>query len=66
MVAAFTAWNFPVVLIARKVAPALAAGCSVVLRPSSEVPGCASLIMNPGRRGEYGGGCHRQYLSATD
>ncbi|NNS05708.1 NAD-dependent succinate-semialdehyde dehydrogenase [Erwinia sp. JH02] len=45
VVAAFTAWNFPVVLIARKVAPALAAGCSVVLRPSSEVPGCASLIM---------------------
>ncbi len=44
VVAAFTAWNFPVVLIARKVAPALAAGCSVVLRPSSEVPGCAMMI----------------------
>lgn len=45
VVAAFTAWNFPVVLIARKVAPALAAGCSVVLRPSSEVPGSAMIIM---------------------
>ncbi len=37
IVAAFTARNFPVVLVARKLAPALAAGCAVVLRPSSEV-----------------------------
>ena len=41
VVAAFTAWNFPAVLIARKVAPALAAGCTVVVRPSREVPGVA-------------------------
>ena len=41
VVAAFTAWNFPAVLIARKVAPALAAGCTVVVRPSNEVPGVA-------------------------
>ncbi|HEJ6939421.1 NAD-dependent succinate-semialdehyde dehydrogenase [Serratia marcescens] len=45
VVAAFTAWNFPVVLVARKLAPALAAGCTVVLRPSSEVPGSAMLIV---------------------
>jgi succinate-semialdehyde dehydrogenase/glutarate-semialdehyde dehydrogenase len=45
VVAAFTAWNFPAVLIARKVAPALAAGCSVIVRPSSEVPGAAMLIL---------------------
>jgi succinate-semialdehyde dehydrogenase/glutarate-semialdehyde dehydrogenase len=45
VVAAFTAWNFPAVLIARKVAPALAAGCSVIVRPSSEVPGTAMLIV---------------------
>lgn len=44
VVAAFTAWNFPVVLVARKLAPALAAGCTVVLRPSSEVPGSAMLV----------------------
>jgi succinate-semialdehyde dehydrogenase/glutarate-semialdehyde dehydrogenase len=44
--AAFTAWNFPAVLIARKVAPALAAGCSVIIRPSSEVPGTAMLIVD--------------------
>ena len=45
IVAVFTAWNFPAVLIARKVAPALAAGCSVIIRPSSEVPGVAMLIV---------------------
>src|SRR5919206_2096088 len=38
VVAAFTAWNFPAVLIARKVAPALAAGCSVIVRPLREGP----------------------------
>ena len=31
IVAAFTAWNFPAALLARKVAPALAAGCSVIV-----------------------------------
>lgn len=50
IVAAFTAWNFPVVLVARKLAPALAAGCAVVLRPSSEVPGSAMMIFECLRR----------------
>jgi succinate-semialdehyde dehydrogenase/glutarate-semialdehyde dehydrogenase len=44
VVAAFTAWNFPAVLVSRKVAPALAAGCTVVVRPSSETPGTAMII----------------------
>lgn len=44
--AAFTAWNFPAVLIARKVAPALAAGCSVIVRPSREAPGTAMLLID--------------------
>jgi succinate-semialdehyde dehydrogenase / glutarate-semialdehyde dehydrogenase len=44
--AAFTAWNFPAFLIARKVAPALAAGCSIIVRPSREVPGTAMLIVD--------------------
>ena len=34
VVAAITPWNFPVAMITRKVAPALAAGCTVVLKPS--------------------------------
>ncbi|NJM29332.1 MAG: NAD-dependent succinate-semialdehyde dehydrogenase [Rhizobiales bacterium] len=46
VVAAFAAWNFPAVLIARKVAPALAAGCSVIVRPSRETPGCAMLLVD--------------------
>jgi len=44
--AAFTAWNFPAVLIARKVAPALAAGCAVIVRPSREAPGTAMLVVD--------------------
>jgi succinate-semialdehyde dehydrogenase/glutarate-semialdehyde dehydrogenase len=40
-VAAFTPWNFPITIPARKVAAALAAGCSVVLKPAEETPGTA-------------------------
>ncbi len=36
---ALSAWNFPALLPARKIAAALAAGCSVVARPASEAPG---------------------------
>jgi succinate-semialdehyde dehydrogenase / glutarate-semialdehyde dehydrogenase len=39
--AAITPWNFPVAMITRKVAPALAAGCAVVIKPSEETPLCA-------------------------
>ena len=46
VVAAFTAWNFPAFLIARKVAPALAAGCSIIVRPSRETPGTAAIMMD--------------------
>ena len=38
IVAAFAAWNFPALLPARKMAPALAAGCSVIVRPAEEAP----------------------------
>ena len=44
IVAAFTAWNFPVNLPVRKIAPALAAGCAVILRPSDQVPMTSTLI----------------------
>jgi succinate-semialdehyde dehydrogenase/glutarate-semialdehyde dehydrogenase len=40
-VAAFSPWNFPALLPSRKVAPALAAGCSMVLKPADETPGIA-------------------------
>lgn len=38
VVAAMTPWNFPLAMITRKVAPALAVGCPVVVRPSNETP----------------------------
>lgn len=38
VVAAITPWNFPVAMITRKVAPALAAGCTIVVKPSEETP----------------------------
>jgi succinate-semialdehyde dehydrogenase/glutarate-semialdehyde dehydrogenase len=38
VVAAITPWNFPAAMITRKVAPALAAGCTVVLKPSELTP----------------------------
>jgi len=33
-----TPWNFPAAMITRKAAPALAAGCSIVIKPPSETP----------------------------
>jgi acyl-CoA reductase-like NAD-dependent aldehyde dehydrogenase len=38
VVAAITPWNFPIVLSMWKIAPALAAGCTVVLKPAPETP----------------------------
>ena len=38
VVASITPWNFPAAMITRKCAPALAAGCSVVIRPASQTP----------------------------
>jgi succinate-semialdehyde dehydrogenase / glutarate-semialdehyde dehydrogenase len=38
VVAAITPWNFPLAMIARKLAPALAAGCTVVAKPAEDTP----------------------------
>ena len=38
VVAAITPWNFPAAMIARKIAPALAAGCTVVAKPAEDTP----------------------------
>ncbi len=40
VVGAITPWNFPLMLAARKAAPALAAGCPVILKPAGETPLC--------------------------
>ncbi|HVM38504.1 MAG TPA: NAD-dependent succinate-semialdehyde dehydrogenase [Sphingomicrobium sp.] len=43
-VATFTPWNFPIYLLAKKVAAALAAGCSVISKPPEETPGCTGAL----------------------
>ena len=39
--AAITPWNFPIAMITRKAGPALAAGCTMVLKPAEATPYCA-------------------------
>ncbi|MFL6733338.1 MAG: NAD-dependent succinate-semialdehyde dehydrogenase [Sphingomicrobium sp.] len=43
-VATFSPWNFPLYLLAKKVAAALAAGCSVISKPPEETPGSAQAL----------------------
>ena len=50
VVAAITPWNFPIAMITRKVAPALAAGCTIVLKPAAETPLCALALAELGHR----------------
>src|SRR5438874_6300448 len=40
VVGAISPWNFPITLQARKIAPALAAGCTIVCKPASQTPLC--------------------------
>lgn len=44
-VASFTPWNFPVYLMAKKLAAALAAGCSVIAKPPEETPACTTALV---------------------
>jgi succinate-semialdehyde dehydrogenase / glutarate-semialdehyde dehydrogenase len=44
-VAAFSPWNFPVNLMCKKMAAALAAGCSIIAKPPEETPACTNAIM---------------------
>jgi succinate-semialdehyde dehydrogenase/glutarate-semialdehyde dehydrogenase len=41
VVASITPWNYPISMITRKVGPALAAGCTIVLKPAEQTPLCA-------------------------
>ena len=50
VVAAITPWNFPIAMITRKVAPALASGCTVVLKPATETPLCALALAALGEK----------------
>ena len=44
VVAAVTPWNYPISMITRKVAPALAAGCTIVLKPAESTPLCSIAV----------------------
>lgn len=44
-VAAFCAWNFPVLNVVRKLGPAIAAGCSIIIKPSEETAGSAVEVL---------------------
>lgn len=48
--AAITPWNFPIAMITRKVAPALAAGCTVVAKPAEATPLCALALVELARQ----------------
>ncbi len=45
-VATFSPWNFPLYLMAKKMAAALAVGCSVIAKPAEETPGSTSALMH--------------------
>ena len=46
VVAAVTPWNYPISMVTRKVAPALAAGCTIVLKPAEATPLCAIAVFD--------------------
>ncbi len=50
VVACITPWNFPTAMLARKVAPALAAGCTVICKPSELTPFSALALAELGER----------------
>ena len=50
VVAAITPWNFPAAMITRKVAPALAAGCTVICKPATQTPYSALALAELGQR----------------
>jgi len=50
VVAVITPWNFPAAMIARKIAPALAAGCTVVAKPAEDTPLTSLLLVDLAER----------------
>lgn len=45
VVAAITPWNFPMAMLTRKLGPALAAGCTALIKPANETPLCANALL---------------------
>jgi succinate-semialdehyde dehydrogenase / glutarate-semialdehyde dehydrogenase len=51
--AAITPWNFPIAMITRKIAPALAAGCTIVIKPAEQTPLSALAIAELAHRAGF-------------
>ena len=69
--AAFCSWNFPLLLAARKLAPALAAGCAMILRPSKQTPGSVMHLVQACAKAELPKGlvallCHEKASTMTE
>ena len=56
VVGAITPWNFPLAMITRKISPALAAGCTVVVKPAPETPFSALALADLAQRAGVPGG----------
>jgi succinate-semialdehyde dehydrogenase/glutarate-semialdehyde dehydrogenase len=65
VVAAITPWNFPNAMITRKAAPALAAGCTIVIKPATETPLSAFAIAELAERAGVPGGVLNVVAGAT-
>jgi succinate-semialdehyde dehydrogenase/glutarate-semialdehyde dehydrogenase len=61
---AITPWNFPVAMIVRKMAPALAAGCTIVVKPAEQTPLSASALFECIQRAEVPPGVANLVLSS--
>ncbi len=57
--AAITPWNFPAAMITRKVAPALAAGCSMIVKPSELTPLTALALAELSKRAGIPAECYK-------
>lgn len=54
--ASITPWNFPIAMITREVAPAIAAGCTIVIKPAEQTPLCALAVAELAHRAELPAG----------
>ena len=64
--AAITPWNFPAAMITRKAAPALAAGCTMLVRPASQTPFSALALAELAQRAGLPGGVFSVLTGAAD
>jgi succinate-semialdehyde dehydrogenase/glutarate-semialdehyde dehydrogenase len=60
-----TPWNFPAAMATRKIGPALAAGCTVILKPAKETPLCALAVADILREAGVPGGVVNVVSTAT-